>query len=137
VGCQKGYKKAAGRPPCGRATLTAVSGVAHPQGVEGLGMVGFSDTLGSPWPPLAILPCARMATSTPTGKPEWRRRISSCGGRKWEAVDVDHRRKGRDGRGLPKVSPGPALPYPSSLLCPVGGRPAAVFFPFGLPTNYI
>jgi hypothetical protein len=27
--------------------------MAHPQGVEGLGMAGPSDTLGSPWPPLA------------------------------------------------------------------------------------
>jgi hypothetical protein len=34
-----------------------VSGVAHPQGVERLGMAGPSDTLGNPWPPLAIHPC--------------------------------------------------------------------------------
>jgi hypothetical protein len=34
----------AGRPP---------SGVACPQGVKGLGMVGPDETFESPWPPLA------------------------------------------------------------------------------------
>jgi hypothetical protein len=34
----------------------AVSEVARMQGVEGLGMVGPRDTLGSPWPPFAIRP---------------------------------------------------------------------------------
>jgi hypothetical protein len=32
----------------------AVSGMAHPQPVEGLGMAGPGQTLGSPWIPLAI-----------------------------------------------------------------------------------
>jgi hypothetical protein len=32
----------------------AVSGLACPQGMEGLGMAGPSDILGSQWPPLAI-----------------------------------------------------------------------------------
>jgi hypothetical protein len=32
----------------------AVSGVACPQGVEGSGMAGPGETLGSPWPPIAI-----------------------------------------------------------------------------------
>jgi hypothetical protein len=36
--------------------LWAVSRVVHPQGVEGLGMAGPSDTLGSPWPLLAHTP---------------------------------------------------------------------------------
>jgi hypothetical protein len=35
----------------------AVSGVARPQGVEGQFMAGPGETVGSPWPPLAILPC--------------------------------------------------------------------------------
>lgn len=42
------------------------------------------------------------------------------------------------GHGLPKVSLGPAMPYP---LCPAGvssqgGRSAAVFYPLGYPTPY-
>jgi hypothetical protein len=37
----------------------AVSGVACPKGVEGLGMAGLIETLGSPWPPLAICLCRR------------------------------------------------------------------------------
>jgi hypothetical protein len=32
----------------------AVSGVAHLQEVKGSGMAGPGETLGSPWPPLAI-----------------------------------------------------------------------------------
>jgi hypothetical protein len=45
------------RPPALRAghpcnIHKAVSGVAHPQDVEGSGMAGLDDTLGSPWPPL-------------------------------------------------------------------------------------
>ena len=36
----------------------AVSGVAHLQGVEGSGMAGPGETLGSPWPPLALHPCS-------------------------------------------------------------------------------
>jgi hypothetical protein len=35
----------------------AVSGVACLQGIEGYGMAGQDETLGSPWPPLAICPC--------------------------------------------------------------------------------
>jgi hypothetical protein len=35
----------------------AVSGAARPVGVKVQGIVDPSDTLGSPWPPLAILPC--------------------------------------------------------------------------------
>jgi hypothetical protein len=35
----------------------AVSVMAHLRGIEGSGMVGPSDTSGSPWPPLAICPC--------------------------------------------------------------------------------
>jgi hypothetical protein len=35
----------------------AVSGVASPQGVEVSGMAGQGETLGSPWPPLAIRSC--------------------------------------------------------------------------------
>jgi hypothetical protein len=58
----------------------------------------------------------------------------------------------RGGHGLPKVSPGPAMPDPSTpwgratpekplrpfkgVALPQGGRPAAVFFPFGHPTSY-
>jgi hypothetical protein len=34
--------------------------VACPQGVEGLGMAGPGETLGSPWPPLAIGPCLQV-----------------------------------------------------------------------------
>jgi hypothetical protein len=60
----------------------------------------------------------------------------------------------RGGHGLPKVSPGPALPNPSRLYAlhaghprnsltavsrmarAPGGRPAAVFYPFGHLTPY-
>jgi hypothetical protein len=38
----------------------------------------------------------------------------------------------RGGHGLPKVSPGPALPDPSKP----GGWPAVVFYPLGHPTPY-
>jgi hypothetical protein len=41
----------AGHP---RNGCKAVSGVARLQGVEGLGMAGLGETLGSPWIPLAI-----------------------------------------------------------------------------------
>jgi hypothetical protein len=34
---------------------------------------------------------------------------------------------------LPKVSPGPAMPDPSTLLCQ-GEQPAAIFYPLGYPT---
>jgi hypothetical protein len=37
------------------------------------------------------------------------------------------------GHVLPKVSPGPAMP---TLLHPLGGLPAAGFYPFGHPTPY-
>jgi hypothetical protein len=43
----------AGHPRNGQ---NAVSGVARPQGIEGLGIAGTSDISGSPWPPLAIHP---------------------------------------------------------------------------------
>jgi hypothetical protein len=47
------------RPPAlqaghSRNSHKAVSGVARPQGIEGLGMVGPGDTLGSPWIPLGL-----------------------------------------------------------------------------------
>jgi hypothetical protein len=63
----------------------------------------------------------------------------------------EHGRMARAGKGLPKVSPGAAIPYPSmpcgwatfeTVLqlfqrCPPQGRwPAAVFYPFGQPTPY-
>jgi hypothetical protein len=42
---------------CGQATPEkAISGAAHPQGLEGSGMAGPDETLESPWPPLAIRP---------------------------------------------------------------------------------
>jgi hypothetical protein len=40
----------------GDPSCKAVSRVACSQGVEGLGMAGPSDTLGSPWPPLSMRP---------------------------------------------------------------------------------
>jgi hypothetical protein len=52
----------------------------------------------------------------------------------------------RGGPGLPKVSPGPAIPDPSTLrgratpetaVWPFqGGRPATVFYPLGNPMTY-
>jgi hypothetical protein len=45
------------RPPALRVALWVVLRVAHPQGIEGSGMAGPGETLGSPWPPLAIRPC--------------------------------------------------------------------------------
>jgi hypothetical protein len=53
----------------------------------------------------------------------------------WRAnVEIfsEHGHLGRGGHGLPKVSPGAALPYP----CMSCGRPLAVFFPFGHPMPY-
>jgi hypothetical protein len=47
-GVSKGVKDGCGSPPCHRAIL----GVAHLQGIEGLGTAG--ETLGSPWIPLVI-----------------------------------------------------------------------------------
>ena len=38
-------------------SCNAVLGVARLKGVERSGRVGLSDTLGNPWPPLAIRPC--------------------------------------------------------------------------------
>jgi hypothetical protein len=37
----------------------AILELARPQGIEGSGMAGPDETLGSPWPPLAIHLCAR------------------------------------------------------------------------------
>jgi hypothetical protein len=51
----------------------------------------------------------------------------------------------RGGLGLPKVSPGPAMPYPSmpcgrvtpeKALWLAGGPPVANFYPFGHPITY-
>jgi hypothetical protein len=54
VGCPKGPPAPwAGLP---QNTCKAVLGVAHLQGVEGSGMAGPSETLGSSWPPLATRP---------------------------------------------------------------------------------
>jgi hypothetical protein len=44
----------AGHP---RNSHKAVLGVVHPQGVEGSGMAGSGEILGSPWIPLAIGAC--------------------------------------------------------------------------------
>jgi hypothetical protein len=40
--------------PVRSGVAKAVLGVTRPQGVEGLGMAGWGETLGSPWIPLAI-----------------------------------------------------------------------------------
>jgi hypothetical protein len=50
------------------------------------------------------------------------------------------------GHGLPRVPPRPAVPYPFTPCGPAipetalplfqGGRPAAIFYPFGHPTPY-
>jgi hypothetical protein len=39
-----------------RNTRKAVLGMTCPQGIEGSGMAGLSDTLGTPWPSLALRP---------------------------------------------------------------------------------
>jgi len=61
VGYPRRYKMAARCPPCGRATPeTAIRlfwGVAHPLDVEGSGIAGQDETLGSPWIPLPIQAC--------------------------------------------------------------------------------
>jgi hypothetical protein len=62
IGVRRGVSKGLeeGRNPPGLRAghpwngFKAVSGVAHPKGIEGSAMAGLSDTLGSPWPPLAI-----------------------------------------------------------------------------------
>jgi hypothetical protein len=50
-----------------------------------------------------------------------------------------HSRMARGGHGLPKVSPGPAIPYPSMpyrfRAGPSAGR-VACSYPFGHPTSY-
>jgi hypothetical protein len=38
--------------------------VIRPQGVERSGMAGLRETLGNPWPPLAMRPCIRMMSTT-------------------------------------------------------------------------
>jgi hypothetical protein len=38
--------------------------------------------------------------------------------------------------GLPKVSPGPAMPDPSGVARPQGRWPAPIFYPLGYPTPY-
>jgi hypothetical protein len=67
----------------------------------------------------------------------------------FEADGERHGRMTRGGQGLPKVSTGPAMPYPftpweqatpetaaSGVAHPQGWRPAAVFYPLGHPTPY-
>jgi hypothetical protein len=58
---------------------------------------------------------------------------------------TEHGRIARGGHGFPKVSLGPAMPYPSTLcrqatpettLQPFQGWPAAIFYPLGHPTPY-
>jgi hypothetical protein len=69
---------------------------------------------------------------------------------------LSHKPTAKGGHGLPGVSPGPAIPYPSTpcgwttpeialyyiviavsgVAHPQGGQPAAVFYPFGHPTPY-
>jgi hypothetical protein len=64
-------------------------------------------------------------------------------------LGAEQRRIAKGGHGLPKVSPRPAMhdtstpygwPTPETALsgvaCPQGGRPAAIFYPFGHPTPY-
>jgi hypothetical protein len=50
---QKGRRRSQADCP---ASGSSVSGVARPQDVEGSGMAGLGETLGSPWPPLAMRP---------------------------------------------------------------------------------
>jgi hypothetical protein len=53
---------------------------------------------------------------------------------------MDHRRMARGSHGLPKVSPGSAMPYPftpvSGVAHPQGRWPVAVFYPLGHFTPY-
>jgi hypothetical protein len=63
-------------------------------------------------------------------------------------VGAAHKRMARGGQELPKVSSGPAMPYPltpcrratpetaSWVAHPQSGRPAVVFYPFGHPMLY-
>jgi hypothetical protein len=46
----------------------------------------------------------------------------------------EHKRMAWGGHELPKVSPGPAMPYLLGVAHPQGRRPAAVFYPLGHPT---
>jgi hypothetical protein len=61
-GIQGGGRTTAGHPLCRQPSLNghkAVSGVAVcPHGIEGSGMAGPGESLGSPWPPLAIHSCS-------------------------------------------------------------------------------
>jgi hypothetical protein len=53
-GVYRRVEKAIGNPPCGWVTPEMA---IQPQDVERFGMMGPSDTLRSPWSPLAICPC--------------------------------------------------------------------------------
>jgi hypothetical protein len=63
----RGKKTTARHPPCGWATpQTAVrpfGGVDRPQGIEGSGMAGLGETLGSLWIPLPVRACRPMSKS--------------------------------------------------------------------------
>jgi hypothetical protein len=66
VGYPSGWKTATGRLPCGRPPgFSAVSGVAAHREKKSRCMASLSDTLGSPWPPLAIRPCNRQLIPHP------------------------------------------------------------------------
>jgi len=51
-----------------RNSCKTISGVARPHSVEGLGMAGPRETLGTPWPPLAIRPCGESRINFSRGK---------------------------------------------------------------------
>jgi hypothetical protein len=58
----------------------------------------------------------------------------------WNLIFIDHGHMERGGHGLLKVSPAPAVQYPSMPCGKVGGRvgrrPAAIFYPLQHPTPY-
>jgi hypothetical protein len=134
---------------------------APPQGVEGQGMLGPGETLGSPSPPLAICPCP-----CPSGRlgQSFLHFLDSLGVNEFFifpfpsffipniATRINlYGHMARGGHELPNVSLGTAMPNlsspcgqasPETALQPFQGWPTrraggsvAVFYPFGHPTQ--
>jgi hypothetical protein len=139
MGCPTGWMRFAGRPHSGRATPeAAVSGVARLQGVEGWGMAGPGETLGSPWPPLVIRSeASRLSTVSRNvssqafsqGRVLWGSRSS------WNRIV--HLPRGRPLAHFTRARHALllyALPAIPEVAHPHNRRPTAIFYPFGCPT---
>jgi hypothetical protein len=106
----------------------AVSGMALPQGVEGSGMAGPDETLGSPWPPLPsrpCLPCGRVEEEEDGWRAEaklWKnkfREFHDQGGAKW--IVIRGQLRGHNDTPFGQPTPGQLVGRPRI------GRPQGVF----------